>query len=171
MRGWVFTVLGTPAPQGSKKGFVNKKNGKVILVESSAAVKPWRQAVVSAAPSGPKLDGPIAVYCVFTMPRPASAKKSLLRPATRPDCGKLLRSTEDAITDAGLWADDARVCEFSRLAKVWPGYDPFALPTPGVLIAAVEIEAGWERELYLLASLELGRVQALASPRDGDGWG
>ena len=51
-----------------------------------------------------------------------------------PDLSKLLRSTEDALTDAGLWADDARVVEYERLAKVYPGEDPEALPVPGVRI-------------------------------------
>ncbi len=35
-----------------------------------------------------------------------------------PDLSKLLRGIEDAITEAGLWADDARVAEYVRLAKV-----------------------------------------------------
>ena len=47
-------------------------------------------------------------------------------------------STEDAITEAGLWADDARVADYHRLAKVWAGFDDDALPVPGVAVAAVE---------------------------------
>lgn len=44
-----IVVYGTPAPQGSKKGFAIKRGGKftgkVAMVESSAKVKPWREDV------------------------------------------------------------------------------------------------------------------------------
>ena len=40
-------VNGTPAPQGSKRGFVVK--GRVVMAESSPKVKPWRQDVAAAA--------------------------------------------------------------------------------------------------------------------------
>jgi Holliday junction resolvase RusA-like endonuclease len=43
----VITVHGTPAPQGSKHGFV--RGGKVAMVESSQKVKPWRQDIKHAA--------------------------------------------------------------------------------------------------------------------------
>ena len=44
MSGLVITVHGTPAPQGSKRHV-----GRGIMVESSAKVKPWREAVKHAA--------------------------------------------------------------------------------------------------------------------------
>lgn len=68
-----ITVIGTPAPQGSKK-FVGVKNGRGILVESSKAVKPWRQAVVWAArESGVKIPGPVIGQIIFTVRKPKSA--------------------------------------------------------------------------------------------------
>jgi Holliday junction resolvase RusA-like endonuclease len=144
---WAFSVLGSPAPQGSKKYLGQSRAGHAILGESSKKVMPWREAVKAAAPPGPMLDGPIAVRIVFTLQRPKSARKSETRPYRYPDCSKILRSTEDAITEAGLWRDDALVAEFTRLAKVWPGFDTDALHVPGVVVAAVEMSWDWEAEL------------------------
>jgi hypothetical protein len=108
------------------------------MVESSAKVRPWREAVKAAAPAGPPLlDGPVLAGMVFTMKRPASARKLQVVPSTRPDLSKLVRSTEDAITDAGLWADDARVAAYPLLAKVWWPNGPFSLPTSGAVVGAV----------------------------------
>jgi hypothetical protein len=48
----------------------------------------------------------------------------------------------------GLWEDDAQVAEIVRCAKVWPGYDDYALDCPGVLIAAAEMEVlNWRSDL------------------------
>jgi len=153
--GWAFIALGRPAPQGSKRHV-----GNGVMIESSKAVKPWREAVKAAAPSGPTLDGPIAVYMVFTMPRPKSALKRETIPYKTPDLSKLCRATEDAITEAGMWADDARVSDYVRLAKVWTGYDEMALMTPGVLIAAVE-RTEWDLDVFLRARevLDLHRAE------------
>jgi Holliday junction resolvase RusA-like endonuclease len=143
MTSWAFTALGTPAPQGSKRHV-----GHGVMVESSKKVLPWREAVKAAAPSGPMLDGPVAVRMVFTLQRPASARKTEHNPYRTPDLSKLARATEDACTDAGLWADDARVSEYVRLAKVWSGYDAEALHVPGVAVAAIEMAGtGWRAEL------------------------
>lgn len=138
-------VYGSPAPQGSKKfvGFTRPKpgeeRGRAILVESSKAVKPWREDVKAAAErvraGAVALDGPLRVRMVFTLPKPASAPKRRKLYAMRlPDLSKLARSTEDALVDAGLIADDARIVEYSRLAKVFPSEDAEALEVPGVRI-------------------------------------
>lgn len=144
-----ITVYGEPAPQGSKRGFVNKKTGAVILVESSEKVKPWREAVKFAAlqarAGAPPLDGSLLVRMVFSVRRNRSHYRTgknagILRddapthPNTKPDLSKLLRSTEDALTDAGIWTDDARVVEYERAAKVFVGEDREALDSPGVWI-------------------------------------
>ncbi len=145
-----IVVHGLPGPQGSKKFVGRNRAGRGILVESSAKVKPWRAAVSAAAlavrPTTP-LDGPLQVDMVFTMPRPKShygtgRNAGVLKPryvgATPyrvPDLSKLCRSTEDALTDAGVWADDARVVEYGRLAKVYADSpDPDALAVPGAVI-------------------------------------
>lgn len=142
-------AYGMPAPQGSKKLVGRAKDGRGLLVESSAKVKPWRMDVkaaaeaVRAAGSAPMpLDGPLVVSMVFTLPKPASApKRRRTWPDRKPDLSKLVRSTEDALTDAGIWADDARVVEYARLAKVFPGEDVDALASPGVLVRIRRQEA------------------------------
>jgi len=130
-------VYGEAGPQGSKRFVGTSKSGRGIMIESSAKVKPWREAVKWAAmQSGARgLDGPLWVSMIFTIKKPKSApKRKRTWPATKPDLSKLARSTEDAISDSGVWADDARVVEYLRLAKVYPGEDPDALDRPGCLI-------------------------------------
>jgi crossover junction endodeoxyribonuclease RusA len=140
-----ITVYGNPAPQGSKKFVGLAKSGRGIMVESSKKVKPWRQDVKAAAIAvrngSEPIDGPIVVRMVFTLPKPLSApKRKRTYPDKKPDLSKLVRSTEDALTDAGIWRDDARVIGYQRLAKVFPGEDPEALDAPGVRITVMRIE-------------------------------
>jgi Holliday junction resolvase RusA-like endonuclease len=139
-------VFGDPAPQGSKR-FVGiaKHTGRGILVEQSKKVKPWRQDVAAAAreavSGGKALDGNLAVRMVFTLPKPVSAPKTRRTwPNKRPDISKCCRSTEDALVTAGAIADDARIVEYSRLAKVFPNEDPEALSSPGVRIEIRKLE-------------------------------
>lgn len=119
-----FRVYGTPRPQGSKRHV-----GHGVMIESGGvALRTWREDVKQAALAvRPELDepidGPVELRVAFFVKRPAShwtASKrdgSRLRPAApsrpyrRPDIDKLLRSTCDAISAAGLWADDSRVVE------------------------------------------------------------
>lgn len=143
----ILTVYGSPAPQGSKRYVGSKNGGRGIVIESSKKVRPWRQAVkyeaLNARQGVPPIDEPVYVRMVFTFQRPASHYRTgknahLLRdgapdrPSGPPDLSKLARSTEDALTDAGVWRDDSRVVEYERLAKVYVGEDPEALDAPGV---------------------------------------
>jgi crossover junction endodeoxyribonuclease RusA len=117
-------VAGRPAPQGSKRHV-----GKGVMVESSKHVAPWRDAVRASAVAEmakaecPRFVGAVRVSMVFYFDRPQSHYRTgkhagVLRddapsaPATIPDLSKLIRSTEDALTDAGVWEDDARVVEY-----------------------------------------------------------
>ncbi len=119
-------AIGTPAPQGSKRGFVNKKTGRVQMVESSKKVAPWRQDVQAAAFNAAAdhqwaaPTGPLRVHVVFYLPR-LRAHYRTGRFADRlrddapthsqstPDIDKLLRSTFDALTQAGVIQDDAQI--------------------------------------------------------------
>ena len=66
-----ITVHGTPAPQGSKRHV-----GNGVMVESSAKVKPWREAVKWAARQSMDVgrefafvgDIPLAVDVTFYLP-------------------------------------------------------------------------------------------------------
>lgn len=135
MTGFAFAAFGTPGPQGSKI------RTKFAMRESSDKVAPWREAVKAAAPSiEAPLDGPLVVRMIFTLARPKSARKTDVAPYRTPDISKLARSTEDAITDVGLWADDARVVGYDGLWKVWWGYAVEALPVPGVIVACCGLD-------------------------------
>lgn len=135
-----FVVYGIPAPQGSKS-FKGLRAGKALMVESSKKVKPWRAAVKAAAvevtgslPGWEVLDGPLVAAMVFTLPKPVSApKRRRTWPMRYPDVSKLLRATEDAMSGV-VWADDARVVEYRRLAKVYPGEGRDALDAPGAVV-------------------------------------
>lgn len=139
-----LTVIayGQPAPQGSKRHV-----GGGRMIESSKHVKPWREAVKAAfltyRPAGHHpIDGPLAVDMVFTVAKPKSApKRRRTWPNRMPDLSKLARATEDALTDAGVWRDDAQVVEYRRLAKVYPGEDCDSLTSPGVVIRLYTLEA------------------------------
>jgi crossover junction endodeoxyribonuclease RusA len=150
IRNLAFTVAGIPAPQGSKRHL-----GKGILVESSKAVKPWREAVKYAAldaidrdplQSTP-FDGPLLVTAVFWLPRPKSAPKKRWAPDRKPDLDKLLRGCLDAVTDAGVWHDDAQVIRINASKSYVGGwFDPAILeyglrePThPGASIVVSEV--------------------------------
>lgn len=109
-------VDGLPGPQGSKsfKGF--SKKGRAILTESSKKVKPWRAEVVKAARAAmidqdwPITTESVSVQMTFWLRRPLSApKRSRLFHRTYPDLSKLVRATEDALTTAGVWKDDALI--------------------------------------------------------------
>lgn len=124
-----------PAPQGSKR---HVGNGRMI--ESSKNVKPWRFLVQQAAVAlnQPTITGPVSLSCVFLFPRPKShyTAKGTLKPSAptfhsvKPDGSKCLRSTEDALVDAGLLQDDARIAISSHTKRYTvSGEHPGALIT------------------------------------------
>ncbi len=135
-----FTVYGTPKPGGSKKAFVSKTGvhaGRAIIVDDCATSKDWRRAVMLAAreamaQSGQgKILGPVSLDVTFFMPRPrghygTGKNENTLKNSApffhtkKPDRTKLLRSTEDALTDAGIWRDDTQVCD-GPVRKVYAG--------------------------------------------------
>jgi len=108
-----FNVRGTAAPQGSKRLL-----GHGALVESSARVKPWRSDVRTAAEDAMRAtgactaSGPVAVHIFFAFTRPKSHPKTRVTwPTGRSlgDIDKLCRAILDAITSAGVIADDSQV--------------------------------------------------------------
>lgn len=124
-----FTVLGRAQPAGSKKAFVNRHTGKVIVTEDAKKSKPWQQQIGDTALAhrhhleGQLLDGPLDLDVTFVLARPKghfrTGKNAHLvrdtappRPAVKPDTTKLLRAVEDALTGV-LWRDDAQVVDQS----------------------------------------------------------
>lgn len=112
-----FFAVGIPAPQGSKRHV-----GHGVMVESSKAVGPWREAV--AAQARQHHDGQPVTSCRvglgFALPTPKYIRQDMARPLERqklypwlhtkkPDIDKLVRSTLDALVIAGVLSDDAVV--------------------------------------------------------------
>jgi Holliday junction resolvase RusA-like endonuclease len=142
----VVVVRGTPAPQGSKRHV-----GGGRMVEQSPNLAPWRAVVTQSAALAltrahwhPDARAPLALGVTFTVARPASHWRTgkhshLLRntapahPISRPDLDKLIRSTMDALTDAGAMTDDARVISVSAV-KAYPGSSLDALDSPGCVL-------------------------------------
>lgn len=141
-----ITVHGTPGPQGSKT-----RNAAGALYESSAKVKPWREAVKSAALDALAYDDAwqplteaVRIDVVFTLKRPkhhygTGRNAGVLKPSApcfptgKPDTDKLLRSTQDALKDAGVLLDDSVVSAvFAAKTFVLTGSD--ALSHPGAVI-------------------------------------
>lgn len=125
-----INVFGTPAPQGSKKGF--KKGNRVVVVDDNPkALRSWRGDVAAAASEAREqmqvqMHGPVQVSIQFRFRRPVS------RPGshhgwrdTKPDLDKLLRSTCDGLVEGGLLADDASIVGFNNVVKIevtsWTG--------------------------------------------------
>ena len=137
-------VVGLPAPQGSKRHV-----GNGVMVESSKRVQPWRQdvkhAALAALPEGYEAPtGPVAIRVHFTLPRPRShygtgRNAATIKPgapefhSSRPDVDKLLRSTLDALTAAGVMRDDSQVACLEGIK--WYG------GTPGARITVMEVSA------------------------------
>jgi Holliday junction resolvase RusA-like endonuclease len=116
-----FFVPGIPRPGGSKKGFYNKRLGRVMMVEAGKHTANWRASVSQAGSEAVTelLTGPLRVRFDFVFTRPkshyGSGKNSTTLkagappyPASKPDCLKCGRSTEDALTGI-LWRDDAQI--------------------------------------------------------------
>ena len=142
-----IVAYGTPAPQGSKKPMRNQHTGKIVTIENSPNLAPWRQdvkyaaeVVLTEAGRPQPFAGAVVMRMVFTFARPTSVKRGKRPwPSVYPDLSKLARAVEDALVAAGVMKDDALIVEYTRLAKVYSGEDEEALDRPGVLILIGEL--------------------------------
>jgi len=151
-----FLVYGTPAPQGSKR---HVGNG-VMIENNKEALTTWREDVKLAAlraldiATGWERDYRCVVaHMVFTLPRPQNHYRTgkfahLLKDdaprlhGVKPDLDKLLRSTGDALTAAGVYRDDCRLAQVFAV-KVYPsstGYPPGALDRPGARLVLTGVD-------------------------------
>ena len=126
-----YWIDGEPAPQGSKTGFI--KNGRVVIVESSKKVKPWREAVAAQTQAKVQaaLQNPVEIALVFHLPKPKTVTRKW--PAVKPDLDKLIRSTFDGLTTGGLYTDDALVIAVSASKQ-------YATDRIGCQVTASEIQ-------------------------------
>lgn len=138
-----FFVPGTPATAGSKKGFYNKKLGRVIMAPASDKQQPWMAMVAAAARreyNGPLLEGAIRLSLQFHHLRPKNQfnskgehnSKATMYRKQRPDGSKMQRAIEDALTGV-IWRDDAQVAK-------WVGEKIYVDRDPGVFISIEEIK-------------------------------
>lgn len=112
-------VPGIPAPQGSKRAFLNKRTGRPVMVEACERLDDWRLSVASAARLrlGQVRPWPAKITMRFTFPRPKfhydrngnlRARFSYSLKTTKPDTDKLVRAVLDSLTGIA-YLDDAQV--------------------------------------------------------------
>lgn len=129
----VIEVLGTPAPKGNARAFVNKATGRAVLStfgsgDREKRVRGWDANVRAAAQEqlghrdAPAfVDTPLSVVLTFRMARPAGhwgkgkragqlVPSAPAAPRSKPDADKLARSTLDALHGT-VFDDDARIVE------------------------------------------------------------
>jgi crossover junction endodeoxyribonuclease RusA len=114
-------INGIPAPQGSKRHV-----GNGVMIESSKAVGPWRDAVrrecqlVTGGQVAYPRPAALVINISFILPRPVGhlglgrntgkPKPSAPDyPAVKPDIDKLQRAVLDGLTAGGAFTDDAQV--------------------------------------------------------------
>lgn len=123
-----FTVYGVAQPAGSKRAFLNRKTGRVVVTDDAKHSRPWKSevsaAAIEATGSAELLDGPLSLSVRFVVPRPKShfgvrglRPSAPAWPAKKPDATKLLRGVEDALNRI-VWRDDAQVV-VQRVEKVY----------------------------------------------------
>lgn len=166
-----FFVPGIPAPAGSKSAFAIKRGGKytgrVKVVDACKKSRPWKDVVSmyakAAVMDSKRTDKPwtlatgaVEAHFVFYMPRPAchygtGQNAWVLKPSApkshiiAPDCLKLARAAEDALTrivymDDRLIRDQHHFKRFVGDAIEIYGRIRFS-KMPGVLITIRETES------------------------------
>jgi crossover junction endodeoxyribonuclease RusA len=118
------------------------------VVKYPAAVVQWRAQVQQAAilAMTETFEGPVLVQLSFELPRPAThylpvnsrrsepelSRSSPPHVTTMPDLDKLVRAICDALTDAGVWKDDAQVVNLMAAKR-------YATSHPRVVIRVQEV--------------------------------
>lgn len=129
---WSIRVIGTPAPQGSKRAFPNPKNPRMPIVvdDNPKTLKPWRDAVAAACAkaidedaSGWTIAGPCRLTIDFVFAPVASAPDRVAH-TTRPDVDKLVRSTLDALKNGRAFTDDSLACQLVIRKRYADGTEP-----------------------------------------------
>jgi Holliday junction resolvase RusA-like endonuclease len=142
-RSVTIDVRGHPRPQGSMR--LHPLPGGKTAARYPAVVYEWRAQVQQAvaATEHEVFDGAVELRLGFELPRPlghhgtgrnrGKVKRSAPAwPGVIPDLDKLVRCVCDAITDAGLWHDDAQVCSIQAAKR-------YATGPSGVIITVTEL--------------------------------
>lgn len=155
-----FSVLDNPEAPGGKAGIpiyrgsqargTREFTGRVNVVDKNhKAVKAWRESVFGAARPGgvpllsPGLSDAVVLRLLFSLNRPKSVSaKSRPYPIVKPDVDNLSKGTIDAITQSGIWRDDALLVSVI-LSKAYTGHFHIdgtpALEIPGCVIEIYRI--------------------------------
>ena len=133
MRDLSFFVPGKAAAQGSKKHV-----GRGVMVEASKDLPGWRAAVTAvakAAHAGAEpINAPVSVALTVYVQKPR-ATKFRAYPAGSPDLDKYQRAVGDALEQAGVLTNDARIVHWDPW-KLWATEDN----PPGALITVTTLE-------------------------------
>jgi Holliday junction resolvase RusA-like endonuclease len=124
--------IDAPVPtQGSMSCF--RRGSRCVVVHSKpAAITAWRaavsaaweaervlrlgQAVLDGGPAFPS--GPVEVEATFDLVRPRTSREPAPTRQRSGDLDKLTRALLDALTECGVWADDAQVTALT-VVKRW----------------------------------------------------
>lgn len=131
-----FNVPGAPVPQGSKSV---SRSGH--MYEANKKLRPWREKIIQVAKmahKGEPLDCPVEVVAYFCVPKPKRPKFNF--PATPADLDKYERALGDALTQAGVIKDDARIVHWDA----WKVFHPDGWEGVQVTVRPVEVMP-WER--------------------------
>lgn len=185
-----FFVSGIPQTAGSKRAFpISRKGangqkvftGRHIIVDANPKAKDWKAQVAHEGELAMNLpadrqglfDGALEVRFTFHMPRPqnhwSNSKKygdrlkpnAPIRPITRPDCLKMARAAEDALTGV-VWHDDSQIV-IERLEKRYAD-------KPGLLVEVWRLENYQPTQLDLDSELIARRFAEVAKMDSGGKW-
>lgn len=113
-----FLVYGIASGMGSKRAFTPKGWKHPVLTDSNRNLKSWQalvadgasRAILAQPPTWTIFGGPVRLTIAFYLPRPKSLPKRVTAHTKAPDCSKLVRSTEDALSGI-VYRDDAQIVE------------------------------------------------------------
>lgn len=121
-------VHGLPVTQGSARAFV--AGGRARITSDNKGLSDWRELVSFTARQEMDrvgwvtTDAPVTVSLNFWLKRPKSAPKTRdVWPKKGLDLDKLVRAVNDALTNAGVWVDDSRVCGSMEVKRYAVGPD------------------------------------------------
>jgi Holliday junction resolvase RusA-like endonuclease len=115
-----------PEAPGGKNGFAiyrgstakgtREFTGQVVITDKNPNVESWKTSVrLAARPNGRalvNLDCALIVRYRFTLKRPISVSVTKRPfPTVRPDWDNLIKATQDALTEAGVWRDDSLIVD------------------------------------------------------------
>lgn len=123
------SVPGIPQPQGSARAF--RRGQRIIVTSDNPKLRDWRDRLARAlrAARAARYDGPVRLHLRFAFVQPRSAPRRRY-PVVRPDLDKCVRGVCDALTDAGVWRDDAQLVELAatKCYAEAPGVEIIAWP-------------------------------------------